>query len=119
MTKTAPAARTTTERPGMAAPFKVGDDVIYRKQKFSVHPGPHAREVNSAPNGDLYSYRVDKFWKVIALEGADQIVVRTRRGKQLTLNIHDPALRRAYWWERLLFRRRFPALPPAGQALPS
>jgi hypothetical protein len=98
----------------MTSRFRVGDDVIYRKQKFSVHPGPHARAVSPAPNGDHYSYCVDKFWKVIAVEADGQIVVRTRRGKQLTINVRDPALRRAYWWERLLFRSRFPVLTPTA-----
>jgi hypothetical protein len=93
----------------MAARFRPGDCVIYRKRKFSTRPGPNAREIYPAPNGDLYAYDVDKFWKVIALqpEGTD-IIVCTRRGKHLTVHVDDPALRKAYWFERLLFRNRFP-----------
>jgi hypothetical protein len=97
----------------MRSPFKPGDFVIYRKPKFSVHPGAHARDVCPSPNGDQYSYYVNKFWTVIAVEPGQNVVVRTRRGKQLTVPVGDPALRPARWWERILFRRRFPTLPAA------
>jgi hypothetical protein len=100
------------------APFKPGDYVIYRKQKFSVHPGPRARDVRPAPNGDLYSYEVDKFWMVLAVEGGDKIILCTRRGKHLTLSGDDPALRRAHWVERILFRQRFPAVSQVGTSRP-
>jgi hypothetical protein len=97
----------------MARTFQPGDYVIYRKPKFSVHPGPHARSIDPAPKGDYYSYWVDKFWRVVAVESNDQIVICTRRGKQHTLPAADPALRRAWWWERILFRSRFPTMTAA------
>ena len=97
----------------MATHFKPGDFVIYRKQKFSVRPGRHAKGICPAPHGDSYSYCVDKFWRVIAVQPDHQVVVCTRRGKQHTLPASDPALRRANWWQRLLLRRRFPTLAPA------
>ena len=86
--------------------------MIYRKQKFSVHPGPHAQDIRPAPDGDSYSYWVSKCYRVIAVL-AQEVVVRTRRGRQRTLAVADPALRRARWWERLLFRQRFPPPTPA------
>jgi hypothetical protein len=95
---------------GMKAQFKPGDFVIYRKQKYSVHPGPHARDVCPAPAGDTYSYHVDKFWTVLRVQADRHLVICTRRGKQHTVAADDPALRRATWWERLLFRHRFPPL---------
>ena len=98
----------------MSPSFKPGDWVIYRKPKFSLRPGPHARDVYPTPRGDYYSYRVDKYWTVVAVEADQLIVVCTRRGKQLTLTLDDPALRRARWWERVLFRHRFPAPLPAS-----
>jgi hypothetical protein len=91
-------------------PFQPGDRVIYRKQKHSLRPGPHAKGVQPAAHGDNYSYEVDKFWTVVAVQPDQKIVVRTRRGKQLTLQADDPALRRAAWWERFLFRNRFPQI---------
>jgi hypothetical protein len=94
----------------MKREFKPGDRVIYRKQKYSVHPGQNARVIHPAPHGDGYSYEVEKFWTVVAMEPDQKILVCTRRGKQLTISIHDPALRPAHWWERLLFRHRFPVL---------
>jgi hypothetical protein len=96
----------------MPTHFKPGDLVVYRKQKFSVHPGPNARGIFPAPNGDSYTYCVDKFWKVLAVLPDGSLVVCTRRGKQHTIAAADPALRRAYWWERLWFRPRFPTLNP-------
>src|SRR5262249_20202567 len=92
----------------MSTRFKPGDFVIYRKHKQSVRPGPNAREIHPAPNGDYYSYEVDKFWRVIGVLPDHKIVVGTRRGKQLTLDEEDPALRCARWWERWFFRHRFP-----------
>jgi hypothetical protein len=92
----------------MTAPFKPGDCVIYRKRKLSVRPGPHARGIQPAPNGDDYSYEVPKFWRVVAVQPDRTILVRTRRGKQLTIQADDPALRRAHWWELWFYRRRFP-----------
>lgn len=92
----------------MKAPFKPGDFVVYRKQKFSAHPGPHARDIHPAPHGDFYTYAVEKHWRVVAVRPDRTVVVRTRRGKQHTLPEGDPALRRAHWWERLLLGPRFP-----------
>lgn len=94
----------------MAMHFKPGDCVIYRKPKFSVHPGSHARDIHPAPNGDSYAYFVPKFYRVVAVQPDHTLVVRTRRGRQHTLAAADAALRRARWWERLLFAGRFP--PP-------
>jgi hypothetical protein len=93
----------------MAVHFRPGDLVVYRKQKHSVHPGPHARDIFPAPAGDFYRYYVDKFWTVVSEEADQKIVVLTRRGKQLTIAADDPALRRANWLERFLFRHRFPS----------
>jgi hypothetical protein len=96
----------------MPPPFRPGDLVIYRKQKVSAHPGPHARDIHPAPNGDTYTYCVPKFYRVVAVQPDDRIVVHTRRGRQHMLAASDPGLRRAHWWERLLFAARF---PPAGE----
>jgi len=103
----------------MKAHFQPGDCVIYHKQKCSVHPGPHAKGIDPAPHGDYYSYYVDKFWRVIAVQPDRKVVVCTRHGKQRTVAADDPALRRASWWQRLLFRHRFPSLTPAEFGRPN
>jgi hypothetical protein len=97
----------------MIAQFRPGDVVVYRKQKSSLRPGTHARDVTPAPNGDYYYYAVDKFWRVVAVLPSNQLLVRTRKGKEHALAADDPALRRVHWWEWLLFRHRFPS-PPGG-----
>ena len=94
----------------MTKHLKPGDGVIYRKHKYSVRPSPHARSVHPAPLGDHYYYQIDKFWIVVAIEADQHLVLRTRRGKQVKIDADDPALRRAHWWERLWFRRRFPTV---------
>jgi hypothetical protein len=99
----------------MVTDVKPGDYVIYRKHKYSVHPGPHARAICPAPHGDYYSYYVDKFWTVVSVRPNREVVLCTRRGKRHTLPADDPGLRRAHWWERLLFRQRFPTPGAAEQ----
>ena len=81
----------------MAAQFKPGDLVVYHKHKFSVRPGRHAKEVSPAPHGDSYSYSVEKFWRVVAVQPDHKLVVRTRTGKQHTISANDPNLRRTHW----------------------
>jgi hypothetical protein len=93
----------------VSAHFKPGDFVIYRKQKVSVHPGPHAKYVYPAPYGDFYTYEVHKFWTVVAVQN-NEIVVCTRRGKHLTLKAEDSSLRRANLLEWFFYRHRFPVL---------
>jgi len=100
----------------MSALFHPGDYVIYRKQKFSSHPGPHAKGIRPCQHGDFYSYEVDKFWLVVDVESANKVTVCTRRGKRLTLNADDPALRHARWLERFMFRHRFPHTHDAASA---
>jgi hypothetical protein len=101
----------------MTAHFKPGDCVVYRKPKFSAHPGPKARSIWPTPCGDTYSYCVDKYYRVIAVQPDRKVVVLTRRGRQHTLAADDPALRRARWWERLVLRHRFPTPPEAPASI--
>jgi hypothetical protein len=96
----------------MSSRFQPGDVVVYRKQKHSLHPGPHARDIHPAQYGDDYSYSVDKFWRVITVQPNHTLAVLTRRGKVHEIAADDPALRRAHWWERLLFWYRFPPYTP-------
>ncbi len=88
--------------------FSPGDQVVYRKLKHSVAPGPRARDVDPAPHGEEYSYRVDKFWIVVETQADNHVLLETRRGKQHGVDCTDPNLRHAHWWERLLYRGRFP-----------
>lgn len=90
--------------------LKPGDFVVYRKSKRSTRPGPRAQEIRPAPSGDDYSYNVEKLWVIVAVRPDGNVVARTRKGKEHFLSSDDPALRKAKWWERLLLRRRFPAM---------
>lgn len=94
----------------MAGRYKAGDCVVYRKQKFSTHPGANATHIWASESGDGYSYCVDKFYRVISVETGDSIRIRTRKGKELVLRQDDISLRPARLWERLYYRSRFPAI---------
>jgi hypothetical protein len=96
----------------MARKLKRGDRVICARPKASPHPGRRAKEVRPAPHGEDYRYMVDKFWRVAQVRADGKVVLRTRRGKRHVLDMDDRLLRRARWWERLIYRSRFPA--PAG-----
>ena len=98
----------------MTSRFRPGDVVVYRKQKSSLHPGPHAKDIKPAPHGDSYYYSVEKFWRVVAVRPDGTLIVRTRRGKQHTVTAGDPNLRPARWWERLLAWQRLPPRTPGG-----
>jgi hypothetical protein len=98
--------------------YKPGDRVIYRLTKHSSHPTPRAVEVWPEPQGEFYSYEVLKYWVVSSVEHDGRLVVTTRRGKNRTVRADDPALRRAHWWECLLFRGRFPLGPTAPRVEP-
>ncbi len=93
----------------MRARVQPGEVVVYRKPKTSVRPGRHAKEVWPAPHGNAYSYVVEKYWRVDAVQPDGRLVLRTRRGKRHTVEADDPNLRRIYWWERLLSWHRFPS----------
>ena len=88
--------------------FRVGDAIVYRKQKVSRRPGPRAMEVTPAPFGETYSYLVEKYWTVEDLTGDDHLVVTTRTHKRHCLRLDDPNLRKAGWFERLRHWSRFP-----------
>lgn len=88
--------------------FNSGDPVIYRVCKRSTHPGRRAQEIIPASKGDDYSYQVDKFWIVSEIRSDGKLLLRTRRGKAHLVNPDDPMLRHAHWWERWLYRKRFP-----------
>jgi hypothetical protein len=90
--------------------YKPGDAVVYRKTKFSNHPGPRAKAVEPAAHGDDYNYEVDKFWVVVKTADDGKVVARTRRGKTHMIDPDDPNLRPAHWWERWLYGDRFPKL---------
>jgi cyanate lyase len=94
----------------MSTAYAPGDPIIYRLTKRSTLPGPRARDVYAEPSGDGYTYDVEKFWVVSERLPDGKLVVRTRRGKVRTVANDDPNLRRARWWERLLYSSRFPRL---------
>ena len=87
--------------------FQPGDRVVYRVPKFSRRPGPRAKNIHPAPNGDTYAYEVDKYWIVADLQEG-QLVLKTRRGKRRVVSQTDERLRKASLIERLLKGHRFP-----------
>ena len=86
----------------------VGDPIVYRKQKVSLHPGKRAYEIQGAENGDDYSYIVDKYWTVTGVLANGLIVALTRTNKKHYLRRDDPNLHRPRLIERMRYRDRFP-----------
>ena len=91
----------------IAKTLQPGDWVVYRKQKYSTSPGPRAQQVAAAPQGETYAYVVNKFWVVKQLLDDSQVQLVTRTGKEHTVQLSDPNLRPARWWERWLYASRF------------
>jgi hypothetical protein len=90
--------------------YKSGDLVIFRKPKHTSRPGPRAEDIFPAPKGETYDYVVDKFWIVADVTEDGKLLLRTRKGKEHLVEPDDPKLRRAKWWERLVFSNKFPKL---------
>ena len=89
--------------------FQSGDLVIYTLTKQSPHPGPRARSIHPSESGEDYSYVVDKFWMVARLVNGHQLQLVTRKGKTRVVDLTDPLLRKANWWEKFRHRNRFPS----------
>jgi hypothetical protein len=96
--------------------YAPGDPVVFCKVKHSNRPGPRAHDVAPAAKGESYAYLVDKFWVVVTTLSNGQVLLRTRRGKEHVVNADHPNLRRARWWERILYRDRFPAISGTNSA---
>ncbi len=94
----------------MQKSFQPGQPVIGRVSKHSPQPGPRARDISPASRGDNYTYDVPKFWRVVEQVDARHVRVRTRRGKQRIVPANGIELRKARWWERVIYRARFPEL---------
>ena len=94
----------------MITRYSVGDCVVYYMGKESQSPGPRATHVVPASAGETYSYEVPKYWRVLEIGSNGTLVLRTRRGKLKMVELVDPRLRKAHWWEKLFFSSRFPSL---------
>ena len=101
---------------GFSTHYDTGDWVIYRKSKYSSHPGPRAQNVSPDQHGEKYVYTVDKFWVVADVLEDDRLLLRTRRGKEHVIGANDDGLRIARWWERWLYRSRFTAVESSAPA---
>ena len=87
--------------------LKVGDFIIVQKWKASTHPSLRAKETFPSRNGEMYSYRIDKFWKVVQIVDDKTIEVETRRGKRYRLEKNGFKGRKAGFFDRLFYRDRF------------
>jgi hypothetical protein len=90
--------------------YQRGCAVVYRADKHSQRPGPRAQDIMPTSYGETYRYQVDKFWVVEEVYDDGTLMARTRRGKMHRLQLSDPHLRHATWWERWWYGRRFPQL---------
>jgi len=87
--------------------LKVGDFVIVKKFKASTHPSSRAKDIDPAIHGDTYSYRIDKYWKVVQVLDDGMIEIETRGGKRHHLDRRNLGFRKANLLDRLIHRNRF------------
>lgn len=92
----------------------IGDMIVYRKQKVSMHPSPRAYDIHPAGQGDTYRYFVDKYWVVENVLRDGRVQAATRTHKRHYLRSNDPNLRKAGLIARLRHRHRFPELQAAA-----
>jgi len=109
--------RWTKEEVMFERPYQKGDKVVYRKTKHSVCPGPRAQDILPAQFGDEYKYAVDKYW-IVDQASDSKLLLRTRTGKTHEIDKNDPCLRHASWWERWVYKHRFPGEQPASTDAP-
>ena len=96
--------------------WMTGDLVVYKKSKVSTAPGPRAKNVLPATEGESYSYTVSKYWIVKELLPNGDLLIQTTRGKEHTLSPDDLCLRRPNFWERWFLRGRFRKLSESLKA---
>lgn len=94
--------------------FKIGSKVVFAKQKVSPSPGQRATDIAPQGKGEEYSYIVDKYWTVAALNEDGTLTLKTRRGKVHRVPADDHRLRKPNIWERLFRSHRFPDVDSAG-----
>ncbi len=102
----------------MGKSFRVGDRVIFTRDKHTTKPGPRAKNVQAAPHGEMYDYQVEKYWLVVDIEPDGQLVLQTRRGKRHVFPATDPRLRKAGFFERLFKSKLFPTLTNNPTSIP-
>jgi hypothetical protein len=102
----------------MESRFKVNDWVICTREKYGLSPGKRAKNITPAPHGDLYSYEVDKYWIVREISETE-LILETRTGKQHVVPLTDRRVRLATWWERWLYKGRFPSKSTNATRAPS
>lgn len=90
---------------------KIGDRVVYAKDKHSGSPGQRAQDVSASAKGDGYTYIVEKYWIIKQIREDGSLILQTRRGKEHVISPNDPSLRAASFWEKLFLGKRFPQLP--------
>ncbi len=105
----------------MANRYRIGDKVIYTREKYTTRPGPRAKNIVASPHGESYQYQVDKYWIVSDVRSDQSVVLSTRRGKSHVAQADDPRLRRATWLERIFKATYFPSLsqPPHQFSTPT
>ena len=85
--------------------------MLFRKTKFSQHPGPRAQNIHPAGRGDSYAYTVDKFRIVERIDDDGELVLLTRKGHRQQVAPDDLRIRRPSFWERRKYRSRFQMIP--------
>lgn len=95
----------------MSSHYRLGDRVVYTRDKYSTQPGPQAKNILADPKGERYQYQVDKFCIVSRILGNGLVEILSRQGKRHWIECEDRQLRHATWSEKVFQSALFPVLP--------
>jgi hypothetical protein len=87
--------------------FRIGDCVVLREERRDTHPSRGARDVRPEPYGEGYRYVLEEYWR-ISEQHAGRLLLRAQWGETRLAEANDPHLHVVSWWERLIYRHRFP-----------
>lgn len=88
--------------------FHTGDLVVYRRTEYGRCPEPGAFRVEATPNGETYSWCIDRYGQILSINADCTLVIQTGQGQQHVVRSDDPGLRRAGFFERFRHARDFP-----------
>lgn len=97
----------------MMRQHKIGDIVVYAKQRWGTSPSVNARNISAQQTGEQYSYAELEFLRVLRRFDDGTLELATLGEDIQRLQENDPLLRRPTLWERLVSWDKFPREPRA------
>ncbi len=93
----------SSSRKSVVANFGLGAPIVYQKQEVTTHPSADARDVRPAARGEFYYYTVLTYLRVTDVLSDGRLVGVARNHRLLEFEPNDSNLRKASFFERLLY----------------